>query len=131
MICLFLQPLIHNFVCQSLPLSNVMYMYQFICKMKFLISKLANVLSIFGSENRHFEHFLGIFFIQLTSDGGSLQWCIYSTFTFICVYNLATFCSNKTDNFINIYILRNMWMFLVFYGNSWVVDGGNKMWSLM
>ena len=41
----------------------------------------------------------GIFVIQLTSDGGSLQGLIYSTFTFICVYNLATFCSNKTDNF--------------------------------
>ena len=36
-ICFFLQPLVHNFVCQSLPLSNVMYMYQFICKMKFLL----------------------------------------------------------------------------------------------
>ena len=52
--------------------------------MKFLISKLAKVLSIFGSENRHFECFLGIFVIQLTSDGD--------------VYNLVTFCSNKMDN---------------------------------
>ena len=26
---------------------------------KFLISKLVNVLSIFGSENRHFERFFG------------------------------------------------------------------------
>ena len=127
MICLFLQPLIHNFVCQSLPLSNVMYMYQFICKMKFLISKLVNVLSIFGSENRHFEHFWGgIFVIQLTSDGGSLQGLIYSTFTFICVYNLATFCSNIRIIFINIYILRNMWMFLVFYPlvADWQFMGG-------
>ena len=52
---------------------------------------------------------------QLTSDGSSLQGLIYSTFTFICVYNMATFCSNIWIIFINIYILRNMWMFLVFY----------------
>ena len=49
-----------------------------------------DILNIFG----------GIFVIQLTSDGGSLQWCIYSTFTFICVYNLVTFCSNKMDGLV-------------------------------
>ena len=48
-----------QFCLPKFTLSNVMYMYQFICKMKFLISKLVNVLSIFGSENRHFECFLG------------------------------------------------------------------------
>ena len=75
-----------------------------------------DILNVFG----------GIFVIQLTSDGGSLQGLIYSTFTFICVYNLATFCSNIWIIFINIYILRNMWMFLVFYplAADWRFMGG-------